>query len=177
LRVANQSDTLVYKRTDLDTSGGQHTTTWDDAKWNQTPHSGAYANPNNGDYKITVRGTKDGSTYTSAQETVNTKFVIEADIKDQKAGGASAAAGLADLSSALEVIVSKGETSHNLSSGTLTNITDGKHVKVDSGTLNSLADGTWTVQLKDVRDEIGNFHDTNTGTQDIDHYEWEVELW
>ena len=41
----------------------------------------------------------------------------------------------------------------------------------------AIADGAWTIQLKDVRDDIGNFYDSNPGTEAIEHYEWNLELW
>lgn len=31
--------------------------------------------------------------------------------------------------------------------------------------------------LKDVRDEIGNFYDSDTGTTEIEHHEWKIHLW
>lgn len=178
LEVRNSADTLVFKKTGLNTGVGTHTATWDDAKWNQSPHSGAYANPNNSDYKIKVIAKK-GSDVSSDEETIKTRLVIEADIKDEKAGSASRSAGLADLADALDVVLTKGTTVHTFSGAalTLTDIIDGKHLKVDNSTLNSLADGTWTTQFKDVRDEIGNFYDADPVTSSIEHYKWDMDLY
>ena len=178
LHVLNYSDTQIYKLTGLGATMGPHSTTWNDAKWNQSPHSGAYANPNNGDYRVQIVATK-GSAQCEDEESINTKFVIEADMKDEKSAGATAeASGMDDLGSALEVVAEKGTTTHVFAGASLTlsDIADGKHAKVDNSTLNSLADGTWVVRLKDVRDEIGNFYDANTGTTTIEHDEWTVEL-
>lgn len=181
LHIYNNSDTLIYKRTGIDASEGTHTTTWDSAKWNQSPYAGVYANPKNSNYKVKIVVFKNGAECSSNEKTVNTKLVIEADIKDEIPTGANTtakAAGVGDLSNALEVLVKKDSTTNTFSATdiTLIDITDGKHLKIDKSTLNLLDDGQWTIQLKDVRDEIGNFLDTETGTPIIDHYEWTINL-
>ena len=44
--------------------------------------------------------------------------------------------------------------------------------------LQILKDGTWTIQLKDVRDEIGNFYDEGDDPADgIQHKEWTIDLY
>ncbi len=92
---------------------------------------------------------------------------------------APAASGLSDLGDALEVVVEKGGTSHTFQSIdlTLTIIADGKHLKVDTGTLNTLSDGAWTIRLTDVRDEIGNYYDADPATPGVQHDEWNIELY
>ncbi len=87
----------------------------------------------------------------------------------------SALAGVGDLLDAMDVVVKKGSTSPNLMVA-VQDITDGKHLLVVDDKLNSLDDGTWTIQLRNVRDEIGNFYDDNTNTKGVEHYEWTVEL-
>ena len=44
MQIKNNSDTLIYRQAGIGTSGPQ-SATWDEAKWNQSPNSGAYANP------------------------------------------------------------------------------------------------------------------------------------
>jgi hypothetical protein len=173
--VYNAEETLIYKRTGIPVADGDQVTTWDDAKWSEPPNAGAYANPASSDYAVTIIAHKDSQPFESNQETVNTVFVIEADIEDWPQGEATRAAGMADLGDALEVIVKMGATVHPVPDAdiTLTDIQLGKHLIAESPILNTLADGEWTIQLKDVRDEIGNF---NTGPADSDHPEWQISL-
>jgi hypothetical protein len=178
LEVRNSVDAMVFKTPGLGTGVGPHTIIWDHAKWNQSPHSGAYANPNSGNYKLKVVAKK-GWYVSYDEKSIKTKLVIESDITDEKAGTASRSAGLADLADALDVVVTKGTTVHTFAGTalTLTDIADGKNLKVDNSTLNSLVDGTWTFQLKDVRDEIGNFYGSNPAAGTIDHYKWDMDLY
>jgi hypothetical protein len=44
-----------------------------------------------------------------------------------------------------------------------------EHSVADHPTLNTLPDGQWTITLKDIRDEIGNFRATD--------FNWKVSLY
>ena len=179
LEVYNKLDELVFKKNGLSTFVGPGwDTKWEKAKWNQEPHLGAYANPNNGNYKIKIVAKTDACVMKSNDNTIKTKLVIEANIKDEKGGTATMASGLGDIGDALKVVVKKDVTIHTLSGASLTfaSLDDGKLVRIDNETLNSLADGAWTIQLKDVRDEIGNFYGANLTTGHVDHYEWTINL-
>jgi hypothetical protein len=177
--VYNAEETLIYKRTGVPVAGGDQVTTWDDAKWSEPPNAGAYANPANSDYAVKIIAHKDSQPFESNQETVNTVLVIEADIEDLPQGEATRAAGMADLGEPLEVIVKMGATIHPFSGADIT-LTDiqfgGKHLRVESPTLNTLPDGEWTIELEDARDEAGNFYDEDPNTTDVEDYDWNIDL-
>ena len=176
LRVSNDEvGAVIYVRADLSGNTGEHTTKWKEAKWNQSPHSGAYANPSKGDWKINVVGIKGNKEIVSNEMTIQTDFVIRAEITDPPS---PLAAGLVDLQGNLTVVVYSDFDAYvfywwNIIFGDILN---GVRVKVDHWDLNTLEDGRWTIQLKDVRDDIGNFYDANPATPDIEHDEWTIEL-
>ncbi|MBI5192340.1 MAG: carboxypeptidase regulatory-like domain-containing protein [Nitrospirae bacterium] len=164
MEIRNSSGTLVVKKEGLPASAGTHSTSWENAKWNQAPFAGKYANPKNGPYQIKLTGTKNGDTdYDSSF--LNTKLIIEADIKDEKAAGSAAArsAGLGDLIDALKIVMKLGGNETVVSGAgsiTITGATpDQKHIKVDAPALNNLDSGIYDVLFRDLRDEVGNFAD------------------
>jgi hypothetical protein len=171
LEVYNKLDKMVFMKTGLETSVGAHTTKWEKAKWNQEPHSGAYANPNNSNYKIRIVARKN-SDLMKFEKIIKTKLVVESDIQDIKSGTASRAAGLGDLDAAMKIVLEKDADNYTIagSACTWTDIVDGRRLKADNSQLNSLADGKWKIILKDVRDEIGNFYNGNKDKWDINIY-------
>jgi hypothetical protein len=190
LQVYNYDNDLVYKRTDLVKTVGSHSTSWIAAKWNQGGNSGSYANPNNGPYTIKVLGTEGTCVCGQYNFDINTKIIIEANITDKvntdpsKVDSTAIPSGLGDLSAALDVNVSKGTVAklfnnyddNNNNDITITDITDGKHIEVDNSELNNLEDGQWNIQIKDVRDEIGNFFDADKNTGAIVHKSWNITI-
>jgi hypothetical protein len=189
LHVKNKADTLVFKKTGLDISPGPHATSWEMAKWNQAPNSGAFANPNNSNYKTKIYGMYKGMKCDSDEETINTKLVIESDIKDQLPGGATATAvaGLDDMLDALKVVMKKGAAETVVSGAGSIKVTDNsggsktvivKQIEVDDPALNMLPDGDYEVIFRDLRDEIGNFADMdNNPANGIQPYMFPLKIW
>ena len=183
LEIRNSSYALVYSAA-AEAGSGLHSVTWPATKWNQSPHAGAFANPLNNAYSIRVMAKKAGSfECRSEAETVNTKLVIEADIKDTKPTGSTAtrSAGLEDMLDALRIVLIDGsgvETSFMGTDITVTGSTpEDKHITVQKTTLNSLPSDTYNVQFRYLRDEIGNFSDKNNDPDDgIQPIEYDLEL-
>ena len=164
MEIRNSNGDVVVKKEGLPVSAGTHSTSWEKARWNQGAFNGKFANPKNGPYQIKLIGTKDGDTDDDTSA-LNTKLVIEADIKDEKAAGSGAArsAGLGDLIDALKIVMKLGGAETVVSGAGSITVTgashDQKHIKVDSASLNSLDSGIYDVLLRDLRDEVGNFAD------------------
>ena len=179
LHVYNKEDTLVYCD-EIEFSSGGHTTVWPQARWNQPPNSGAYANPRNGKYKVKIVATSGGEECESNEKKIDTTFIIEADIADELPGGADATAvpaGLADLGDAIIIWVENdvsgygfGGVSIEITGQTQTE----KHIKAHNSVLDRLDNGEWTIQLWDVRDEIGNFYDLGPYAET---YEWTISIY
>ena len=182
LTIRNADGTVIHLESE-DTSWGNHNVTWYDTKWTYGDHVGAYANPRHGWYTVRISGyyIDENSDLIEIRDekTLTTTLVIEADTTDTVPGGAvgnAVASGLAHLADCLEVRLSKGATTVAASSITLTNITNGKHIRA-TGNIDSLDDGQWKVELKDVRDDIGNFLDVDGGTSGVQHYSWNITLY
>ena len=172
----NVGGTLVYRAAGLPKTVGSHSVTWSKAKWNQVPHSGAYANPKNGTYKVRVIGI-DGANQTPSNElSVTTRLVIKFDVQDKAPTGSSPSrvAGLDDLlgtsmAPALKIVLKKGtvETVFDGTTGGLA-VTTGannnplllfeKHIELDAAGLNQLPSGAYQVIIRDFRDDVGNFN-------------------
>ena len=78
--------------------------------------------------------------------------------------GVSRAAGLNDVLTALKVVMKLGGSETIVTGAgalTLTGTQFAKHVKADAPALNSLADGQYDVEFRDLRDDVGNFGDTD----------------
>ena len=183
LEIRNSAYTLIFS-TAAEAGSGLHSVTWPATKWNQAPHAGAFANPLNNAYSIRIMAKKAGSfECRSEAETVNTKLVIEADIKDIKPTGSTAtrSAGLTDMLDALKIVFVDSDSAETSFAGaeiTVTGATpEDKHVKVDSTFLNSLPSDAYKVQFRFLRDEIGNFSDKNDDPDDgIQPIEYDLEL-
>jgi transglutaminase-like putative cysteine protease len=169
LHVKNNVKTLVFKKAGIPTASGSHTTTWDLAKWNQPPHSGAYANPKNSNYNSQIKGMFKGQPCDSNEKGVNTKLVVESEITDKLPAGATATrvSGLDDILDPLKVVMKMGANETIISGPGSIKVTDKgstptvvkKVIEVDDPALNNLPDGVYSVILRDLRDEIGNFTD------------------
>jgi len=189
LHVHNNANTQVFKKTGIDTSAGAHGASWVKAKWNQGAHAGAFANPNNSNYKTKIVGKYKGESCDSNEKTINTKLIIEADIKDQLPGGATATrvSGLDDMPSTLKVVIKKGPTETIVTGAGSITVTDNSggsktvidhHIKVDAPALNTLPSGAYEVLFRDLRDEIGNFADKdNNPGNGIQPYMFNLEIW
>jgi len=53
----------------------------------------------------------------------------------------------------------------------------GKIVTLDNPRLSQLADGRWTIQVRDIYDGVGNYFDADPSTDRSEPYETEIELW
>jgi hypothetical protein len=178
LHVYNYSDVLIYKRTGLGATAGTHNTTWEDAKWNQSPHSGAYANPNNGPYKVEIVATCSCSSphSTSDSRTINTVLILEFDLEDDKpasdeiSSGIFAdavdatktdriAVGLTPVSGGTHIF---GTSAPVFSAKTMVDldndpaVTEIKDTHVKQVMQSSISDGSYYVVVKRVRDKAGN---------------------
>lgn len=174
LKVYNNSDVLVYQQDLTAKTGGNHTITWANGKWN-TAHANAFANPKNGPYTVKIIwSTDDGASITSNELPTTTKLKIKCDVRDEAPTGVTPAptrvAGLNDIADTLKVQVKKGTTLVELNGTSLT-ISTGpgdspptvyeKRVQSEASPLQTLDDGDWEVSLKDFRDDIGNFADND----------------
>ncbi len=184
LQVYNKKGELVYRKDGLPRAGGgMLTAEWPKAKWNQEPHIGAYANPNNGPYEIVIAGTNPNCS--SDSKKIDTHFVVHADIRDVKAGTAARASGLDMAMSMLKVVLIGPSSTKNFSTPDvrIANMAGlgagsyGKTLTLDTNDLNRLEDGKWIVQIKDPYDNVGNLTDADPGTPTSDPYETEIELW
>ncbi|MHB1158678.1 MAG: hypothetical protein ACYC26_17785 [Phycisphaerales bacterium] len=174
LKVYNKSDVLVYQQDLTAKTGGNHTITWANGKWN-TAHANAFANPKNGPYKVKiVWSTDDGALVTSNELATTTKLKIQCDVRDEAPSGITPppirVAGLSDIAEVLKVQVKKGTTIVELSGASLfSGYCPGnneptvyvRHMQSEAPTLQTLDDGDWEVSLKDFRDAIGNFADND----------------
>jgi len=184
LEIRNASGALVFSLQGLPGAPGAHSTVWPKGKWNQAPHIGAFANPKNNPYQVKLIGKKVGCPDREATGTVSTKLELEADIRDEVPTGATASrsAGLQDMLDALKIVMKLGPTETVLSgSGTVT-VTGPtplmRHIKVDSPSLNALPDGQYEVLFRDLRDEIGNFTDSDGNPANgIQPVTFILELW
>ncbi len=168
MEIRNNAAALVYKRVGLSATPADQQTTWPDAKWNQAPHAGAFANPANGAYEVKMVATQGGTTCNTTQA-LTLKLVVEGDLADTKGGTASQASGLGDVVDALKVVFN-GPAQASFSGAaqiTTTDIPNGKRIKLDTAGLNSLASGIYQISLEDLRDEVGNFADGDAGTAGI----------
>lgn len=169
MEIRNTIGDIVVKKEGLPVSAGAHSTSWENARWNQGAFNGKFANPKNGPYQIKMIGTKDGDTDDDTSP-LNTKLVIEADIKDEKTAGSGAArsAGLGDLIDALKIVMKLGGSETVVSGAGSITVTgaahDQKHIKVDAPALNNLDSGVYDVLFRDLRDEVGNFADEDGST-------------
>jgi hypothetical protein len=183
LRITNAAGIVVFRQP-VAASSGTRTATWPKGRWNQLPHIGAFANPKNGEYKVAIVGVKNGTQCVEAVRRINTRLVLEADIKDEIPTGATAteAAGLGDLLDALKVIMKRGSNETRFAgpgniAETGPNRFD-RHVRVDAAGLNQLMDGDYEVLFQDLRDEIGNFSDADTNaTNGIQPVKFNLSLW
>ena len=188
LEVSNFSGTLVYRRAAIDSTSGAHSTTWDAGKWNQAPHAGAFANPNNSHYETKIVGQFRGEACDSEPVSLTTKIVVEADITDERPAGSTVThvAGLDDMVNALKIVMKSGSSETivpALGNSTVTDKSGGsttsvvKSIKVDAPALNSLSDGSYEVLFRDLRDEIGNFGDADGNPANgIQEYSFPLEL-
>jgi len=185
LRILNQSDDEIFKTANLPVQSGSQQGTWEKGKWNQSPHVGAFANPNGGDYKVVVAAFKDGSEAKSKDDkTIGTKLVVEATIEDKPPQGSSVSvsAGLRDLSQTLKIVFKNGSSETPFSGGAITVTPQGtddsvKDIKLDAPGLNTLSDGDYKVLFRDLRDDIGNFSDDDkNGSNGIQPIEFEIKL-
>ncbi|HTL46961.1 MAG TPA: hypothetical protein VL688_02735 [Verrucomicrobiae bacterium] len=184
MRVYNKNGDVVYRRADLEGTIGSHETTWPKARWNQEPHIGAYANPKNGPYEIEIAAAKPRCV-SAGSKYVDTKLVIQADIRDLKAGSATRASSL-DTTIQYTRIKLKGPAEHDFFGGDILRTTIpglaagnyGKRLYVDKPfTLSRLEDGKWTISVYDNFDGVGNSLDTDPSTPQSDPYETEIELY
>jgi hypothetical protein len=195
VQIKNSADTVVAEWTSQPGSSGPHSVTWQKAKWNTVSHSGAYANPANGSYTVWALGYKANQATDNDSTTVSTKLVVEFDVRDYPPANTgdqfTRVAGLSDMGSVLQVVFQQGSytdpnppTEVTFSGNDLT-ISDGptpdnnppmkvqKHVKIDVAGLNSLGNGAYTVELLNLRDDIGNFtdadNDPSNGVQPVSY--------
>ena len=157
LEIENKNGAIVFKKGGSPPTAGSHQTTWENAKWNQGANSGAYANPNNGPYTVKITGTHNGRKCPPATQTLNTILEVQFEIEDP-AGTANVddRAGIAIDPHTLTAF--KGGTTWflNFTISPGANHTEAKFESKDAA-LNQLDDGVWTIELKDFRDDIGNF--------------------
>ncbi|MEO8368069.1 MAG: choice-of-anchor X domain-containing protein [Candidatus Solibacter sp.] len=179
LEIKNAAGTLVFKQTGLATSSGDHATTWTGIKWNQGANAGAFANPKNGPYEIKIIGTKNGTDDTDTRS-ASIKLIVEADLTDAAAAGVSRSAGINDVLTALKIVMKQGANETIVTGAgalTLTGTQFAKHVKADAPALNNLADGLYDVEFRDLRDDVGNFGDTdNNAANGIQVYKFQLNL-
>ena len=84
LRVTNINGDLVYLSANLPVSAGEHQAVWPKGKWNQGPHSGAFANPRNGPYMAAlVAESPDGSSI-SYSISLPTQLVLHCDLVNDR---------------------------------------------------------------------------------------------
>ncbi len=170
LEIRNRNDEIVVSEPDLPHDPGTYTYTWSQARWNAgVIGTGPFANPANNPYIVRVIGTLDGCESMDTDE-ASTRFIIEFDVED-KPGSVypPRSSGLGDLGDALKVALVNGGTERVLSGMSLAIAGVGhesRHVTVDHATLNGLGDGVWDVEIRDMRDAIGNFFDDNGNPDD-----------
>ena len=182
LEIKNSNGVVVFKQDGLPGDVGGHNVTWTAVKWNQAPNAGAFANPKNGAYTVKVIGKK-GAAEDTDSRSVALKLIIEADLKDEKPAGsvAARASGLTDVISALKIVMSLNGAETIVSGAGSITVTGAdafnKHIAADAGALNTLADGQYDVLLRDLRDEIGNFGDSdNNAANGIQPFKFSINL-
>jgi len=187
LRILNYSEEIIYSRTDLELTEGTHFTTWEAGKWNQGTHSGAYANPKNGPYKVMLVATI-GSTEFSESETLNTTLLLSAILEDNPAGTGTIATGLDDPLNNVKLTIDGPDANFNgqeftpvfqdvvledlMLNGSNTEIRR-VSMKYTSTELDSADDGEYTVRVVNVKDVAGNVAGDD---RDPDNREWTVEI-
>jgi hypothetical protein len=185
LEIRNQDHALVFKQTGLPVSTGLHEqdAVWLGVKWNQSPNTGKFANPNNGPYDVNIIGVKDG-TETIITRSSDIRLVIEADVTDARAPGqrSGKTAGLANALDTLQVVMARGSdetlvTEPNISLiGASDDPTQPKHLTVDVDDFNTLANGAYNVIFRGLRDDIGNVADSDKTAVGIQPYSFTVDL-
>ncbi len=182
LHVYNSSDVLIYKRTDLNTSVGDHSTSWPKAKWNQSPHSDAYANPTNGQYKVKVVGKKKGGSETSSDSmNINTVLILELELADVKPASGQISSGICPnavnpsnptrIVLGVQPAVPPDEVTPTLGTGVaefsnktfvdLDNdptVLEVRDARVTQEMASGLSDGSYHVIVKRLRDKAGNLN-------------------
>ncbi len=166
LEISNAFGNQVFVLDGLPSTPGNHSVVWADGRWNVT-YPGTFANPNNGPYEIKLIGQQSICPDDEASTSVFTELVIEADVKDDMPGGATAtrSAGLDDMLDALEIVMKLGTVETIISGPAGITVTGpdsaDKHVRADAPVLNTLQDGAYDVLFRNLRDEIGNFADSD----------------
>ena len=179
LRIQNESDQDLFKTSQIAGDVGSHQATWEKGKLNQGGFNNAFANPNGGDYKVLVVATEGGQEIESNDDkTIKTKLEVEAEIEDKPGAGGAEAAGLDDLDQILKIVFKNGSNETIFTGGSLTiqDQGDAKMVKVDDGALNTLEDGEYDVLFRDLRDDIGNFSDSDDAQQGVQPIKFTLEL-
>lgn len=165
MEIKNSSGQVVFANQGLPAGSGSQSAVWPGGKWNQSPHAGAFANPLNGPYQITLTGRKVDCPDQIQSSSIATKLVLEADVQDAIPPGAVAtrSSGLEDMLDALKIVLKLGAGETVFSGAGVITVTganpDTKEIKVDAAGLNTLANGAYEVLFRDLRDEIGNFAD------------------
>ncbi|RMD65836.1 hypothetical protein D6833_02300 [Candidatus Parcubacteria bacterium] len=184
LEIRNASGALVFALQGLPGAPGAHSAVWPQGKWNQVLHVGAFANPKNNPYQIKLIGKKADCRDREATTTVSTELKLEADIKDEAPFGATASrsSGLGDMLDALKIVMKLGPSETVFSGPGAITVTGPtpfmKHIKVDNPGLNALPDGQYEVLFRDLRDEIGNFADSDGNPANgIQPVTFLLELW
>ncbi len=176
LEIRNAHDTVIYSADLSSTSEGvAHVTTWD-TKWNRSPHSGAYANPTNGPYHVRLVGSKGGSEMASNTITIDTVLILELEVRDDRPAADQISSGICpnavDASHPAAIMLGvqpAGGGSPTLGTGALefSNITPAdldndpatqqiRDALVRQTMAAGLADGSYHVVIKRLRDKAGN---------------------
>ena len=176
LHVYNSSDVLVYRGAVPDTSVGMHETTWEGATWNQSPHPGAYANPTNGPYQVRLVGIKGGSEMASNTITIDTVLILELQVRDHRPAADEISSGICpnavNASHPAAIVLGvqpDGDDSPTLGTDAaeFSNITPADldndpttsqipDALVTQEMASGLADGSYHVVIKGLRDKAGN---------------------
>lgn len=187
LDISNKNNTTVFDMDGLPKAAGTYNVTWPEGKWggSNPAFPGAFANPNDNPYTVQVIGNKGAGCEVIAEDTMDTRLIIEFDAEDKKsiAPGVFVArsSGLDDLAMALKIVMKLGGAETVVSGAGAITVTgashDEKHVEVDSPMLNTLGDGNYEVLLRDFRDQVGNFADSDGNAENgITEHKFNLEI-
>ena len=164
---------------------------WPQTKWNIQDAEGAYARPYSSAYNASFAFEVPGTAYDASDvKEFNTRLDIEADLSDPGAQASGIiVADLADPNTeSLEVTLTHTPTLHIPPSPAKNPITrvptvtgsggGGAHVKMSLASTDAalLDEGTWRIELRHVRDGIGNFYDDDSTVAGVQPKTWAIRL-
>jgi hypothetical protein len=165
MEVSSALGETVFTTVGLPGEPGLQGATWTQTRWNMEPGQGRFVNPANGPYLIEFIGRR-GECTDSIIDAMNVRLILKADLRDTPPDDVtvSRSAGFSDIGGILQIVLVGGATEVVVPAPDLA-VGPGPdqdvHLIVDSDTLQSIANGDYQVEFRNLRDAIGNFADAD----------------